>query len=361
MGSLMRRYHVIALILLTFTAPALAGAPADPFTVRGIPVQATAPSSVEAQSIAINSGKQRAWSEVYKRLAKQQDWSKQPALDDTALTRLIASYLPNNERRSTTRYSATMTYVFNPGAVRHLLHSQNIGYVDEEAKPLLVIPMGPTYQPHSVWATVWLNPKYGHGAVPLFLPPSGSETTLAGVKFSDPDQKAISTIAAQVKANDAYLALATTSNGHVIVKLKRVGLGPSAPIADVDVPIPAGTPAANAYAAVADNTAVAIVNAWKGHATVDNRRSRVTAEVHIDSLEKWGALQQKLATVPSVADVTIAAMNVGEARVVVTYVGNVEQLHDNMSKSGIDLSEDNGAWTIAMADTPDDASASPPP
>jgi hypothetical protein len=357
----MRRLTVSLVLVLLGLTPVLAGQPADPFTVTGIPVQATAPSSIEAQSIAINSGKQRAWTEVYHRLAKQEDWRKQPALDDTALTRLIASYLPNNERRSTTRYSAVMTYTFNAGAVRHLLHSQSIGYVDENSKPVLVIPMGPTYQPHSVWATVWLNPKFSHGAVPLFLPPAGSESTLDGVKFSDPDQKVIGPIAAQVHANDAYLALATTANGHVIVKLKRVGLGQSSPVPDVDVAIPAGTPAANAYAAVADNTAVAIINAWKGHASVDNRRSKVTAEIHIDSLEQWGALQQKLVTVPNVADVNVVAMNMGEARVVLTYVGNVEQLHDNMSKNGIDLTSDGGAWTIAPAPDDDAAPASPPP
>jgi hypothetical protein len=254
-----------------------------------------------------------------------------------------------------------MTYTFNAGAVRHLLHSQNIGYVDEASKPVLVIPMGPTYQPHSVWAAVWLNPKFARGAVPLFLPPAGSDATLAGVKFSDPDQKAIGTVAALVHANDAYLALATTSNGHVIVKLKRVGLGQSASVPDVDVAIPAGTPAANAYAAVADNTAVAIINAWKGHASVDNRRSRVTAEIHIDSLEAWGSLQQKLLTVPNVSDVTVAAMDTGEARVVLTYIGNIEQLHDNMSKNGIDLTNDAGAWTIAATPTPDDATTTPPP
>lgn len=363
MGLMMRHFSVISLILFVFSGSALAGAPADPFTVTGIHVEGTGPSSVQAQSIAINSGKQRAWSEVYRRLAKQEDWSKQPALDDTALTRLIASYLPGSERRSTTRYSAVMTYVFNAGAVRHLLHAQNIGYADENAKPLLVIPMGPTYQPHSVWATVWLNPKYGRGAVPIFPPPAGADETLAGGKFADLDQKTIAPIAAQVHASDAYLALATTANGHVIVKLKRIGLGPSSPIPDVDVTIPAGTPAANAYAAVADNTAVAIANAWKGHASVDyGRRSRLTADIHIESLEGWAGLIAKLGTVPNVSDVTVAAMDIGEARVVVTYVGNLDQLHDNMTKGGFDITSANGAYTIAPAATSDDSTPpeSPP-
>ncbi len=45
---------------------------------------------------------------------------------------------------------------------------------------------------------------------------------------------------------------------------------------------------------------------------------------------------------------------------VVTYIGNVEQLHDNMSKNGIDLANSDGAWTIAPAPPPAD-DASPPP
>ena len=354
----MFRFSLITLISLILSTVAFAGPPADPFTVTGIQVEASAQSSVEAQSIAINSGKQKAWTQVYHRLAKQEDWSKQPALDDTALTRLIASYLPGNERRSTTRYSATMTYVFNAGAVRHLLHSQNIAYADENAKPVLVIPMGPAYQPHSVWATVWLNPKYARGAVPISPPPASAAAALADVKFSDPDLKTIAPIAAQVHASDAYLALATAANGHVIVKLKRVGLGNSSPIPDVDVAIPAGTPAANAYSAVADNTAIAIANAWKGHAAVDySRRSRMTADIHIDSLEQWAALFTKLSTVPNVSDVTVAAMDTGEARVVVTYLGNLDQLHDNMTKSGFDMtSNDGGAWTLAQSSSsPDDS------
>lgn len=363
MGSFMRHLSAICLILLAFSGIALAGPAADPYTVTGIHVQATAPSSVQAQSIAINSGKQRAWTEVYRRLSKHDDWAKQPALDDTALTRLIASYLPNNERRSTTRYSAVMTYVFNAGAVRHLLHSQDIGYADESAKPVLVIPMGPTYQPHSVWATVWLNPKYGHGAVPLFRPPASADQALAGVKFDDLDLKAIAPIAAGVHASDAYLALANAANGHVIVKLKRIGLGISSPIPDVDVAIPPGTPATNAYAAVADNTAIAIANAWKGHAVIDyGRRSRLTAQIHIDSLAQWASLQQKLGAVPNVADVNVVAMDIGEARISLSYIGNLDQLHDNMTKGGFDMNGEDGDWTIALAASPDDATppASPP-
>jgi hypothetical protein len=45
--------------------------------------------------------------------------------------------------------------------------------------------------------------------------------------------------------------------------------------------------------------------------------------------------------------------------VVLTYIGNIEQLHDNMTKNGIDLANDDGAWTIAATPAADDT-ATPP-
>src|SRR5436853_3044334 len=89
----------------------------DPFTVNGIKVDATAQSAIEAQTKAINSGRAKAWQTLYRRLAKQQDWGRQPALDDATLQRLVRSYQARDQRSSTTRFVANMTYVFSANAV----------------------------------------------------------------------------------------------------------------------------------------------------------------------------------------------------------------------------------------------------
>ena len=91
---------VFVLCCLPFVA---ARAGSDPYSVSGIVVDASASSATQAQTIAINSGRARAWTTLYRRLAKQEDWSRQPTLDDTTLQRLVRSYLVSNERRSTTR------------------------------------------------------------------------------------------------------------------------------------------------------------------------------------------------------------------------------------------------------------------
>jgi hypothetical protein len=330
----------------------------DPFTVSGIPVDASAASATVAQTIAINSGRQRAWTTLYRHLTKAQDWPKQPVLDDTALQRLIRSYVPVNERRSTTRYVASMTYVFNADAVRRLFRQDNIAYADATAKPILIIPMSPGYQAKGGWTTVWASPRYSRSAVPLLLPLGDAldASALSALKFSTSAWQDVEPIASRVHAEEAWLLQGQPTAQGFVVKLRRLGPGSSPNLPDVIVPIPPKTPPAKVFASAADAVAVAIVDAWKARAAIDyNKRSRLIAEVHIDSLAAWSALLQKLATVPTVADVGVVAMNTGEARIAISYVGTSDQLSLTVAQAGLELSNDDGAWWLA----PQPASATP--
>src|ERR1700729_2069466 len=96
-------FSVFALCCLTL---GVASAADDLYSVSGIVVDASASSATQAQTLAINSGRARAWATLYRRLAKQEDWSRQPTLDDATLQRVVRSYLVSNERRSTTRFVA---------------------------------------------------------------------------------------------------------------------------------------------------------------------------------------------------------------------------------------------------------------
>ena len=94
-------------------------------------MDATAASSTEAYNAALADGRPRAWQILYRRLTRQQDWARQPELDAAALVRITRGYTVANERRSTTRYVADVTYQFNPDAVgpaaagrRHRLYAR---------------------------------------------------------------------------------------------------------------------------------------------------------------------------------------------------------------------------------------------
>jgi hypothetical protein len=346
----MLRITLCLLLGLVFFAPcsaALAGG--DPYAVSGIGVDATASSATQAQNIAIVSGRARAWTTLSHRLTKAADWPKLPVLDDTAITRLIRTYQFANERRSTTRYTADITYVFNPDAVRHMFRTANIAYADMQAKPILVVPMSPGYVPHSAWASIWANPKYATGAAPLMLPAGDSldSASLSALNFNTATWQDVEPVASRTHATEAFLVQVSQGKGALDIKLKRLGPGNSPPMPDVTVPITPGTTGPKLYASAADTAASAIIDEWKARSAIDfGKRNRLIVEVHVSDLAGWSALLQKLGTIPNITDVGVVAMNIGEARVALTYVGSQDQLHDLLAQATLDLSNQNGVWWL---------------
>ncbi|HWD48455.1 MAG TPA: DUF2066 domain-containing protein [Rhizomicrobium sp.] len=349
----------LALTLLALAPAALVSAATDPYTVTNIPVDATAASATEAQTIAINSGKARALQIVLARLVKKDDIAKIPVLDDVALTRLIASYLPQNVRRSTTRYVASMTYSFNPAAIRHLLRSAAIAYTDTTAHPIMIVAMAPRWVSHSAWANAWANPKFASGAVPLVSPVGDTVDAgaLSALNFSDATWQDVEPAASRVHANEAMLVLLGGANGQTVIKMKRLGLGKSPPVPDATVPgNPPGT-----IGAAADAASVAIANYWKSRSAIDyGRRFKLVAEAQVMSLQQWGELLARVGTVSTITDVNVNAMDIGLAKVTLTYVGTADQLHDALNQAKVDLSQKTGGgWTLA-AQTSDNSEAATP-
>jgi hypothetical protein len=334
----------LALLALLPISGALADPP-DPFTVTGIHVDATAPSATEAQNIAINSGKARAFQQVLKRLIKPEDIAKVPPQDDVALTRLIASYLPQKVQRSTTRYVAEMTYSFNPAAMRHLLRLSNIAYTDAEAHPILILAMSPRWAGRSPWAAAWATPLYSHAALPMVLPYGDAldEQALGNVNFNTTTWADVEPSASRVKASEAMLVQINVAGGKTVIKMKRLGFGTSAPVPDVTVP-------STNLSAVAAAASSAIAAYWKGRAVIDfSHRNRLLADVSIASLEQWGTLLAKLGTVTNLTEVTVPAMDTGMARVSLVYVGTADQLHDNLATAKVDLeARAGGGYSLAL-------------
>ena len=342
------------LLIICVLAAGLAGAWAteDPYTVSNIPVDASAPSAVEAQTLAINSGRDKAWQALYRKLTKQQDWGHQPVLDPVTLQRMIRSYAVSKERRSTTRFVASMTYVFNPEAVRRVLRQANVAFADVAAKPLLVIPMSPGYAPHTPWTQAFADPHIAKGGVPLALPLGDAVDTsaLGALQFGNASWQDIEPAASRVHAKEAWLALAEPGTGHITIKLKRLGAGASPSIPDVNVTVPPKTPPAQAYASAASAAAAAIIDAWKAHSVVDfGKKTKLFASLHVDSLEDWSEMLKRLGSASNVTNVDVVALDIGEAKVAISYVGSQDQLNDQLAHAGLSLASAGGQMWLSRA------------
>jgi hypothetical protein len=326
---------------LAWAAPAGAE---DLYTVSGIHVDASAASSAEALNLAIAQGRPRAWQILYRRLTRQQDWAHQPALDAPGLVRLSRGYTPTNERRSTTRYVADVTYMFNPDAVARTLRDANIAFTQTVVRRILLVPMAPTYN-NGPWAQAFTSPSLRDSIVPFALPTAADAADLGQLNFDTASWNDVAAAADRIKATEAALLQVASVNGKAIVTVRRLGQGEVPSKTQVDVPLLQTLSAT--YPAAAQAGLGAMEDLWKARSVVNfNTRGTLTADIKLDSLNQWGAVQQALSGATIVTGVQVVAMNIGYARLSIAYLGTPDQLRDALNEQGLALSNKSGQFVL---------------
>lgn len=338
--------------LLLFAVALLCAAPAAAqdnslYTVPNVHVDATGTSSTEALNAAIAQGRGKAFQIVYRRLTRQADWARQPALDVAGLLRISRGYNIANERRSTTRYVADVTYMFNPEAVSRLLRSSQIAFSQAQARRILVIPMSPGVS-HGPWSQALMAPAFRDSQVPFTVLGAEDDAALAGLNFDTAGWNDVSSVAAKNRVSEVGLVQAVYANGKMTVNIRRLGASEQPTKTSVEVPMlqTVGT----TYPAAAQAAVRAIEEMWKTRSVIDfSQRGKLTADVRISSLAQWGEIQSALGQVGNVTGVTVTAMSMSYARISLGYQGGIDQLREAVGGAGLALNNRGGQWTLARA------------
>lgn len=347
----MYRLIRIPALMLALAISCLCAAPAAAdatFEVSGIRVDASAKSTAEARTAAVASGRPVAWGILFKRLTRQQDWARQPALDAATLQRMVIGYFPINERRSTTRYVAEMTYTFNPEMVARVLQGAGIPYTSVAAKKILMVPMSPGFARGTAWVTAFLSPRFATAPVPFAVPfgDASDMSHLGGLSFDGANWDHIATVAARFKATEAVFVLAAPVGNKLQISIKRVGQGEMPTKSVIEVPLLQNVQAT--YPGAADAAVRAIDDMWKTQKAVDySQKGHLIADVRTGSLAHFAALENTIAAVPNVASVNVAAMDIGAARLAISYIGTTDQLKAALAQAGVTLRGGPGNWQIA--------------
>jgi hypothetical protein len=339
------RTIVLFAAALLFAAPA--AAQDSLYTVSGVHVDASAASATEALNAAIMQGRGKAFQILYRRLTRQADWAKQPALDAAGLLRISRGYNIANERRSTTRYVADVTYMFNPDAVARTLRTAQIAFSQVQAKRILVIPMSPGVG-HGPWALALMAPAFQGSQVPFTVSGAEDDAALAALNFDAATWNDVSAVAIKNHVTEVGLVQALYANGKMTVNIRRLGVGEQPAKTSVDVPMlqTVGT----TYPAAAQAAVHSIEDLWKTRGAIDfSQRGRLTADVRIASLQQWGEIQTALGTVGNVTGVTVTAMDINYARINLAYLGGLDQLREAMGGAGLSLTNRGGQWMLARA------------
>lgn len=333
---------------------ALASAPAladDIFSVGGIKVDATGASATEARDIAIAQGRPIAWAKLYHRLTREKDWSRQPQLDDATLSKMIRGFEIANEKHSSTRYLAEMTYDFRAADVRSVLQRAGVAYTEATGKRALVIPIlaARPFEPAGAWTQAWAKSDLANSIVPMVLP-EGNPADLDVLSRSDLTQlgwAAFSPLAARYGASEVIVAEATSAPGAVTVRLVRI-----LPSGSTSVTLAAQP----GYAAAATAATIGMREAWKERSVVDyGQRSKLVAFVSFSSGREWISIRSRLALIPTVADVNVVGLTVNNAEIELFYIGQLAQLQDALAQQNLTLNMGQGAYSlrsVASADNP---------
>jgi hypothetical protein len=345
----MFRLSLIVLVTgLAFGAGAVNAAPApapDMFTVTGVKVDATAESATAARDMAMAQGRPLAWTKIYRRLTASTNWSKQPKLDDNAMLRMVRSFEVSNERRSSTRYLAEVTYHFNAAAVRGVLRQSGIAYTETRARPALVIPVvagAAGVDPMSAWAMAWKDPILQQGLVPFALPAGDAQDMeiLSRPDLAQADWASLTPLARRYNATEVIVAVASEDAKTV----QMVEISPTARTS-------ASFAYANStFAADAEAVAEKVYETWKTRSAVSfATRAQLTADVQFDSLDDWAKIRKQLGAVKAVADIDVTGLALHEAEIQLVYFGRPEQLRDALAQQNLSLGSAGGQFTLQLA------------
>lgn len=342
------------------------------FTVGKYPIGATAGDAVSAKRQAIARGQQSAFRALMKRLVPVTFYKRIPRLKLAQVDSLIDGFRVVDEQSSLTEYLATMDFSFKPRAVRALLRSYNLPYVDRRAPPLTLIPVavsgdeagetGKTEGAGKVtpvrliqqWRSAWLEQDLKNSLVPLQIKRPVAilnAETVAGLKNGDSSMLALlqqqyrsdRLVVATIRLLEAEKKIAVSLLGEDSVGSLR--LERTYHIADGDLQYTAELAAViaigviegrwKALKAPAVSTAAGLLPVMP---------VRLTAR--FSTLGEWQDIKSKLEDVQGIEGLEIGTLSARGAEVFLKFPGGAPALRSAVAQDGLVLSDAGGVWTL---------------
>jgi hypothetical protein len=340
----------LAFGLATAGITALSAQSADLWSVPNVPVDGNGASPTTAKDTALAGGRQRAWTEIFRRLTPSSEWTQQAPIADEVLEPLIKSFDIANERHSSTRYLATVTYVFNAASVRDTLRKQGVQFSESVSKPVLVIALsGTAWQSDSPWGKAWLAQSQRGRLVPVVVPAGDAQDVgvLATVSTAA-DWTVVKPLADRYGASSVLVAAQSKSaNG---IQVSYANISPTGRVPRQQAFARQGAEdelilAVRASGQIADT----LQEDWKRTTSVDfGAQTSVAITVPYRTLADWVSIRKVLEGTRNIQRIAIDEFDMTVAHVQLDYVGKIDQLQTALAQSNIYLiADDKGNWTLS--------------
>ncbi|MDJ0920688.1 MAG: hypothetical protein QNI84_06140 [Henriciella sp.] len=330
--------RLCAAMVLFFAAGGAAHAQVqDTYTIRGIAVDETAESVLEAQQLAFASAKLIGARQMIARITLPED---RRAAEDLVIDQAIADALSaavdvEEETRGAGRYRGSLAVVFNPVQVRSFLNAQSIPFTDVNAPTALVVPVASSSIAFD-WAEVWPDQSQGFLARTVtsrsfgYNRDSEWDDLSADVSIYGAQRAVIADLGGVEGAYYATVTVVTAAGRRTLGRTQRVATLEDAVLA----------------------TGAVLDAAWKESAIIrETGRTMVKATVFYTSLAEWNTLRAALAQSPLVSDFQTEAVARDGAVVRFIFAGDGQRLTSDLRDRGVVISAEPIGWVLRSAVT----------
>lgn len=369
-------HRSVLIASLVFLAAAFGGAGASAqeiYTVRGVPVDATADSPSAARDKAVREGRRAAFDRLIDRLVPKGSTGAVGQQSDNELANLTLGFEVADERSSAVRYVANMTFAFDPGRVRNFLMQTGVPFAETRSLPVLIIPVldgsngALLWEEGNAFRTAWSRVSIDLGLVPVVVPYAdiADVRELTTTQAMSGDEAALASIAERYGARDAAVVVAEPrSGGSVALSVRRIG--PSGSGSTMTDTVSGGGTDGAAYDVAVRRAVAMLEDRWKSDNLIQGGlESRVTVTVPIDSMRRWLAIREALEKTIIVSRFDVIQLTRAEAVVDLWVNGGAEQLRVALEQQNLRLLPGAGDYMLIQRGqeipTPRDSFGTPAP
>ena len=371
-------------LLLSFAplAPSWA-APADTvFTIGNYPVDAADANAVAAKEKALADGQQAAFRSLLKRIVPVTNYKDLTRLKDIKASELISGVAVLSEQNSSTRYIASLDFTYQADAVRGLLQSYGIPFVETQAPVVTLVPvvrsngetLASTEASSEVWQQSWSGLDLTHTLTPLKLEAfkstihkdtvamlaNGDDSgtrILAGEYGTDKVVLAISEIDTAAKRLNVTLSGRDTVGPLYLKRSYRLPDDDVAYASEFAAVVSLGiiegrwkaakaAPAISSAAAPGYGGAATAPPVWSTTASPAlGQEVRIVAE--FNSLAQWNEIRTQLLETPGVENLAISTVSARSADLALQYPGGAQALANALGGRGLRLIDSGAGWTLS--------------
>jgi hypothetical protein len=325
---------------------------ADPYKVRDLGIDQTAPTAAEARKLGSDQAKLTGAQRLIERLTLPEDLAqaREPVDISVVATRLARNQETQEQMKSFqvaggVRVTGVIAQNFVARDVREYLEARGVPYVDTQAAKALLVPAVGGGVDAAQWGAQWTqtvnqggqNRIVGRSDDTVLTPYVASlESWPRRPTFMDVQSEIASAGADHAIVAEAY------SQGGIYVRLIDLrtnggdsGLGVVGPFSDL---------AAARRGAIAE-----MERAWKVRSIVRTTGSTdIALTANFRDIGEWVKIRKSLETSRLVQNLNVESLSTAGADLRFAYSGRPDQLAADLRAKGVDLRSGDGGWVLQV-------------